>query len=192
MFLKDKIEINNGFFKSLKDSDSSKYQELFGDYDESLDAYFYFLYGYRTASSVAIQNTLTNVGHILWVRYYSKWKKLYYSLSAEISANVTYKHNTKETYTGTGANDTKINDITKKFGFDSDEGKNDTSTDTTNTSTNTNQYSRVFEETNTDVKSLIDNQVKSINLISDYEFLQLIIYDILKIVSQQLYNEDDE
>lgn len=181
--LKDKIEINNGFFKALNEADSVKYNELFGAYNEALDSYFYFMYGYRTASNIVLQNTLTNVGHILWIRYYTRWKKYFTELNKDYPTDYTYKHETNETYKGSGDSNT----INKKYGFDSDEGKNDTSND----QTNNNEYSKTFSESNHNVTNMITNTTNVLDLIDHYDYLNLIINDLLQTLTQPLYNDDE-
>lgn len=192
LFLRNKIEINKGFFYALYDADASKYNELFGTYDDSLDAYFYCLYGYRTASNLVMQNSLTNIGHILWIRFYDKWKKLTDELNLNISNDFTYKHDTTEIYKGTGTSKSTNNDLTKKYGFDSDEGKNDTSNDTTNDSNSTTDYNKTYTQTDTSTREQIDNVNKAVSLINDRELLNMIVIDVLKLVANPLYNDDED
>lgn len=187
--LKDVIEMNKGFFYYMNEANSTKYKELFGDYDTGIDTYFYFLYGFRPASNILSQNTLTSVGNVLMFRYYDKWKKLHDTLITSLSLEAGETTATKETYTGNGTNSSTNSDTTKVYGFDSSEGKNDTTTDKTNSGTNQNTYTKDNTITKTNTKDTIENIKNEMSILTNYDFLIMVINDILTTVSQQVYND---
>lgn len=188
--LKDKIEMNNGFFKGLYNADSEKYVELFGAYNEAFDSYFYNLFGHRTASTLTLSNTLDNVGAILWIRYYNKWKSYSIQLNSVGTSvpDATNKRTYKETYSGKGTNGTNNNELNKSYGFDSPEGKPNTETTETNDSNSTNDYTKDIEESVTDSTNETSTKKAVLSLLDDYDFFMLIVKDILKLTTEPLYN----
>lgn len=190
--LKDVIEMDKGFFYYMNQANSTKYKELFGDYDTGIDTYFYFLYGFRPASNILAQNTLTSVGNVLMFRYYDKWKKLHDTLLTSLNIEDGEKTETKETYTGNGTNNSTSNDTTKVYGFDSEEGKTDTTNDKTNTGSNQNTYTKDNTITKTNAKDTIENIKNEMSILTNYDFLIMVINDILTTVSQQVYNEVED
>lgn len=190
--LKDVIEMNKGFFYYMNEANQTKYKELFGDYDTGIDTYFYFLYGFRPASNILAQNTLISVGNILMFRYYDKWKKLHDTLLTSLSLEAGETTTNKETYTGNGSNSRTNSDTTKVYGFDSEDGKTDSTTDTTNSGTNQNTYTKENTISKTNAKDTIENIKNEVSILTNYDFLIMVINDILTTVSQQVYNEIEE
>ena len=192
--LKDYIQPDKGFFYYMNQSNKDKYEKIFGKYDSSLDMYFYFLYGFRPGSQCVALNTLENVGNILLIRYYSKWLELYENLTAinAVDPAKTGTETTTVTYQGNGSNSNTTNDTNKVFGFDSDEGKTDTTSDTTNSGTNQNTYTKTTTHEKTDSKETLTAIKQRVKVLTDYDFMNVVINDILTTVSQALYNDDED
>lgn len=191
--LKDYIEPNKGFFYAMNQANKDKYEKIFGAYDTSLDMYFYFLYGFRPGSQCVALNTLENVGNILFIRYYSKWLELYENITAinAVDPAKTGTETTTVTYEGNGSNSHTTNDTNKVYGFDSDTGKTDTTSDSTNSGTNENKYTKTTEHDRTDSKDTITAIEQRVKVLTDYDFLNVVINDVLTTVSQALYNDDE-
>jgi hypothetical protein len=188
--LKDYIQPDKGFFWAMSQSNKDKYERIFGTYDNNLDMYFYFLYGFRPSSNCLALNTLENVGNILFIRYYGKWLELYENLTALKSVDTT-KTETNDitvTYESNGTNSSTTNDVNKVYGFDSDDGKNDTTSDTTNNGTNTTTYTQTTAQDKTNTTNELNNIKERVKVLTDYDFLNTVINDILTTVSQMIYN----
>lgn len=192
--LKEYIEPNKGFFYAMSQSNKDKYESIFGTYDTSLDIYFYFLYGFRPASNCLALNTLENVGNILFIRYYSKWLELYENMNAinAVDPAKTGTETTTVTYEGNGSNSNTTNDTNKVFGFDSDTGKTDTTSDSTNSGTNERKYTKTTTHDKADSKETITAIEQRVKVLTDYDFLNVVINDVLTTVSQALYNGDED
>lgn len=192
--LKEYIEPNKGFFYAMNQANKDKYEKIFGAYDTSLDMYFYFLYGFRPGSQCVALNTLENVGNILFIRYYSKWLELYENITAinAIDPAKTGTETTTVTYEGNGSNSNTTNDTNKVYGFDSETGKTDTTSDSTNSGTNQNTYTKTTTHERTDSKESLTAIKQRVKVLTDYDFLNVVINDVLTTVSQALYNEDED
>lgn len=192
--LKEYIEPNKGFFYAMNQANKDKYEKIFGAYDTSLDMYFYFLYGFRPGSQCLALNTLENVGNILFIRYYSKWLELYENITAinAVDPTKTGTETTTVTYEGNGSNSNTTNDTNKVFGFDSETGKTDTTSDSTNSGTNQNTYTKTTTHERTDSKESLTAIKQRVKVLTDYDFLNVVINDVLTTVSQALYNEDED
>ena len=192
--LKDFIEPNKGFFYAMNQANKDKYEKIFGAYDTSLDMYFYFLYGFRPSSQCTALNTLENVGNILFIRYYSKWLELYENITSinAVDPAKTGTETTTVTYEGNGSNSNTTNDTNKVFGFDSETGKTDTTSDSTNSGTNENQYTKTTTHERTDSKESLTAIEQRVKVLTDYDFLNVVINDVLTTVSQALYNGDED
>lgn len=192
--LKDYIKPDKGFFWAMSQSNKDKYERIFGTYDTSLDMYFYFLYGFRPASNCLALNTLENVGNILFIRYYGKWLELYENLTAlkSVDTTKTETNNITVTYESNGTNSTTTNDVNKVFGFDSDDGKTDTTSDTTNNGTNKTTYTQTTAQDKTNTINELNNIKERVKVLTDYDFLNTIINDILTTTSQMIYNDDED
>lgn len=192
--LKDYIEPNKGFFYAMNQANKDKYEKIFGEYDTSLDMYFYFLYGFRPSSQCTALNTLENVGNILFIRYYSKWLELYENITAinAVDPAKTGTETTTVTYEGNGSNSNTTNDTNKVYGFDSDTGKTDTTSDSTNSGTNERQYTKTTTHDKADSKETLTAIEQRVKVLTDYDFLNVVINDVLTTVSQALYNEDED
>ena len=192
--LKDYIEPNKGFFYAMNQANKDKYEKIFGTYDTSLDMYFYFLYGFRPSSQCTALNTLENVGNILFIRYYSKWLELYENITAinAVDPAKTGTETTTVTYEGNGSNSNTTNDTNKVYGFDSDTGKTDTTSDSTNSGTNERQYTKTTTHDKADSKETLTAIEQRVKVLTDYDFLNVVINDVLTTVSQALYNEDED
>ena len=191
--LKDYIQPDKGFFYYMNMSNKDKYEKIFGKYDASLDMYFYFLYGFRPGSQCVALNTLENVGNILFIRYYSKWLELYENLTAinAVDPAKTGTETTTVTYEGNGSNSNTTNDTNKVFGFDSDTGKTDTTSDSTNSGTNQNTYTKTTTHDKANSKETLTAIQERVKVLTDYDFLNVVINDVLTTVSQALYNDDE-
>lgn len=191
--LKDYIEPNKGFFYAMNQANKDKYEKIFGTYDTSLDMYFYFLYGFRPSSQCTALNTLENVGNILFIRYYSKWLELYENITAinAVDPAKTGTETTTVTYEGNGSNSNTTNDTNKVFGFDSDTGKTDTTSDSTNSGTNERQYTKTTTHDKANSKETLTAIEQRVKVLTDYDFLNVVINDVLTTVSQALYNDDE-
>ena len=191
--LKDYIEPNRGFFYAMNQANKDKYEKIFGEYDTSLDMYFYFLYGFRPSSQCTALNTLENVGNILFIRYYGKWLELYENINAinAVDPAKTGTETTTVTYEGNGSNSNTTNDTNKVFGFDSDTGKTDTTSDSTNSGTNERQYTKTTTHDKADSKETLTAIEQRVKVLTDYDFLNVVINDVLTTVSQALYNDDE-
>lgn len=191
--LKDYIEPNRGFFYAMNQANKDKYEKIFGTYDTSLDMYFYFLYGFRPSSQCTALNTLENVGNILFIRYYGKWLELYENLTAinAVDPTKTGTETTTVTYEGNGSNSNTTNDTNKVFGFDSETGKTDTTSDSTNSGTNERQYTMTTTHDKANSKETLTAIKQRVKILTDYDFLNVVINDVLTTVSQALYNEDE-
>lgn len=191
--LKDYIEPNKGFFYAMNQANKDKYEKIFGAYDTSLDMYFYFLYGFRPSSQCTALNTLENVGNILFIRYYSKWLELYENITAinAVDPAKTGTETTTVTYEGNGSNSNTTNDTNKVYGFDSDTGKTDTTSDSTNSGTNEKQYTKTTTHDKADSKETLTAIEQRVKVLTDYDFLNVVINDVLTTVSQALYNDDE-
>ena len=192
--LKDYIEPNKGFFYAMNQANKDKYEKIFGTYDTSLDMYFYFLYGFRPSSQCTALNTLENVGNILFIRYYSKWLELYENITAinAVDPAKTGTETTTVTYEGNGSNSNTTNDTNKVYGFDSDTGKTDTTSDSTNSGTNERQYTKTTTHDKANSKETLTAIEQRVKVLTDYDFLNVVINDVLTTVSQALYNEDED
>lgn len=192
--LKDYIEPNKGFFYAMNQANKDKYEKIFGTYDTSLDMYFYFLYGFRPSSQCTALNTLENVGNILFIRYYSKWLELYENITAinAVDPAKTGTETTTVTYEGNGSNSNTTNDTNKVYGFDSDTGKTDTTSDSTNSGTNEKTYTKTTTHDKADSKETLTAIEQRVKVLTDYDFLNVVINDVLTTVSQALYNEDED
>lgn len=192
--LKDYIQPDKGFFWAMSQSNKDRYERIFGTYDTSLDMYLYFLYGFRPASNCLALNTLENVGNILFIRYYGKWLELYENLTAlkSVDTTKTETNNITVTYESNGTNSTTTNDVNKVFGFDSDNGKTDTTSDTTNNGTNKTTYTQTTAQDKTNTINELNNIKERVKVLTDYDFLNTIINDILTTVSQMIYNDDED
>ena len=192
--LKDYIEPNKGFFYAMNQANKDKYEKIFGTYDTSLDMYFYFLYGFRPSSQCTALNTLENVGNILFIRYYSKWLELYENITAinAVDPAKTGTETTTVTYEGNGSNSNTTNDTNKVYGFDSDTGKTDTTSDSTNSGTNEKQYTKTTTHDKANSKETLTAIEQRVKVLTDYDFLNVVINDVLTTVSQALYNEDED
>lgn len=192
--LKDYIKPDKGFFWAMSQSNKDKYERIFGTYDTSLDMYFYFLYGFRPSSNCLALNTLENVGNILFIRYYGKWLELYENLTAlkSVDTTKTETNNITVTYESNGTNSTTTNDVNKVFGFDSDDGKTDTTSDTTNNGTNKTTYTQTTAQDKTNTTNELNNIKERVKVLTDYDFLNTIINDILTTVSQMIYNDVED
>lgn len=191
--LKDYIEPNKGFFYAMNQANKDKYEKIFGTYDTSLDMYFYFLYGFRPCSQCTSLNTLENVGNILFIRYYSKWLELYENITAinAVDPAKTGTETTTVTYEGNGSNSNTTNDTNKVYGFDSDQGKTDTTSDSTNSGTNQNTYTKTTTHDKANSKETLTAIEQRVKVLTDYDFLNVVINDVLTTVSQALYNDDE-
>ena len=191
--LKDYIEPNKGFFYAMNQANKDKYEKIFGTYDTSLDMYFYFLYGFRPSSQCTALNTLENVGNILFIRYYSKWLELYENINAinAVDPAKTGTETTTVTYEGNGSNSNTTNDTNKVYGFDSDTGKTDTTSDSTNSGTNEKQYTKTTTHDKANSKETLTAIEQRVKVLTDYDFLNVVINDVLTTVSQALYNDDE-
>ena len=191
--LKDYIEPNKGFFYAMNQANKDKYEKIFGEYDTSLDMYFYFLYGFRPSSQCTALNTLENVGNILFIRYYSKWLELYENITAinAVDPAKTGTETTTVTYEGNGSNSNTTNDTNKVYGFDSDTGKTDTTSDSTNSGTNEKQYTKTTTHDKANSKETLTAIEQRVKVLTDYDFLNVVINDVLTTVSQALYNDDE-
>lgn len=192
--LKDYIQPDKGFFWAMSQSNKDKYERIFGTYDTSLDMYFYFLYGFRPASNCLALNTLENVGNILFIRYYGKWLELYENLTAlkSVDTTKTETNNITVTYESNGTNSTTTNDVNKVFGFDSDDGKTDTTSDTTNNGTNKTTYTQTTAQNKTNTTNELNNIKERVKVLTDYDFLNTVINDVLTTVSQMIYNDVED
>lgn len=192
--LKNYIQPDKGFFWAMSQSNKDKYERIFGTYDTSLDMYFYFLYGFRPASNCLALNTLENVGNILFIRYYGKWLELYENLTALKSVDTTKNetNNITVTYESNGTNSTTTNDVNKVFGFDSDDGKTDTTSDTTNNGTNKTTYTQTTAQDKTNTTNELNNIKERVKVLTDYNFLNTVINDILTTASQMIYNDVED
>lgn len=191
--LKDYIEPNKGFFYAMNQANKDKYEKIFGTYDTSLDMYFYFLYGFRPSSQCTALNTLENVGNILFIRYYGKWLELYENITAinAVDPAKTGTETTTVTYEGNGSNSNTTNDTNKVYGFDSDTGKTDTTSDSTNSGTNEKTYTKTTTHDKANSKETLTAIEQRVKVLTDYDFLNVVINDVLTTVSQALYNDDE-
>lgn len=192
--LKDYIQPDKGFFWAMSQSNKDKYERIFGTYDTSLDMYLYFLYGFRPASNCLALNTLENVGNILFIRYYGKWLELYENLTAlkSVDTTKTETNNITVTYESNGTNSSTTNDVNKVFGFDSEDGKTDTTSDTTNNGTNKTTYTQTTAQDKTNTTNELNNIKEHVKILTDYDFLNTVINDILTTVSQMIYNDVED
>lgn len=192
--LKDYIQPDKGFFWAMSQSNKDKYERIFGTYDNNLDMYFYFLYGFRPSSNCLALNTLENVGNILFIRYYGKWLELYENLTAlkSVDTTKTETNNITVTYESNGTNSTTTNDVNKVFGFDSDNGKTDTTSDTTNNGTNKTTYTQTTAQDKTNTTNELNNIKERVKVLTDYDFLNTVINDVLTTVSQMIYNDVED
>ena len=191
--LKDYIEPNRGFFYAMNQANKDKYEKIFGTYDTSLDMYFYFLYGFRPSSQCTALNTLENVGNILFIRYYGKWLELYENLTAinAVDPTKTGTETTTVTFEGNASNSHTTNDTNKVFGFDSETGKTDTTSDTTTTGSNKTTYTQTTSQDKTNTASELNAIESRLKALTDYDFLNTVINDILTTTSQMIYNDDE-
>lgn len=192
--LKNYIQPDKGFFWAMSQSNKDKYERIFGTYDNNLDMYFYFLYGFRPASNCLALNTLENVGNILFIRYYGKWLELYENLTAlkSVDTTKTETNNITVTYESNGTNSSTTNDVNKVFGFDSEDGKNDTTSDTTNNGTNKTTYTQTTAQDKTNTTNELNNIKERVKVLTDYDFLNTVINDVLTTVSQMIYNDVED
>ena len=164
--LKDYIEPNKGFFYAMNQANKDKYEKIFGTYDTSLDMYFYFLYGFRPSSQCTALNTLENVGNILFIRYYGKWLELYENINAinAVDPAKTGTETTTVTYEGNGSNSNTTNDT---------------------------QYTKTTTHDKANSKETLTAIEQRVKVLTDYDFLNVVINDVLTTVSQALYNDDE-
>jgi hypothetical protein len=78
------------------------------------------------------------------------------------------------------------------YGFDSDDGKNDTTSDTTNNGTNTTTYTQTTAQDKTNTTNELNNIKERVKVLTDYNFLNTIINDILTTTSQMIYNDVED
>lgn len=192
--LKDYIKPDKGFFYAMNQSNKDKYEKIFGTYDTSLDMYFYFLYGYRPASNCLALNTLENVGNILFIRYYGRWLELYEDLTAinKVDPAKSETNNITVTYESNGSNSNNTNDTNKVYGFDSEDGKTDTTSDTTTTGSNKTTYTQTTSQDKTNTASELNAIESRLKALTDYDFLNTVINDVLTTTSQMIYNDDED
>lgn len=180
------ITSDKGFFYYLNETDSTKYQEIFGEYTNSLDLFFFYNYGNRSCSPLTASNTLTNVALILWIKYYARWSALVTTVNATLDTDSSEKYTTDEQYTSNGNNNlTRVNAL---YGFDSDTPKDNTRDN--EDATNAQNYTREITRNNANIADVIKNKssylnLKSINIVDE------IFKDIVETVALPLYNIDD-
>jgi hypothetical protein len=97
-------------------------------------------------------------------------------------------NNITVTYESNGSNSNNTNDTNKVYGFDSEDGKTDTTSDTTTTGSNKTTYTQTTSQDKTNTASELNAIESRLKVLTDYDFLNTVINDVLTTVSQMIYN----
>ncbi len=185
--------ITNGFFTTLKETNPTKYSELFDSYEPTdLEIDFLSICGERYASPVVIySDDMTTLTRVILNRYENAWTKIKSALFADYEITNPYNiitENTTETE-GSSTNETENQNAYKTYGYDSETAinKDDTLETGTNNTKNKNLTSIISKSRGnngaTSYPELIQAEIETRKI----TFLTLIMNDIKEFVTLKIY-----
>lgn len=131
---------------ALKSVDSGKFNEIFGaDYDDILlDDYIKFENGnslvYEQTELLVSNNGVEKLAKILWLLYYSNWKKTLKTLAVDYENSYTEKETVEDTHNRKNQNNHTSSSSDKIFAYDSETASNDSMNDSTSDDDNNEDY----------------------------------------------------
>lgn len=149
-----------------------------------LDKYYYGMYGSRTVSTLATENSLHDLAEIIVEFYGTKWDNILAQYTASVTALKEYSETICETITDNGTNDFTRENKTQVSAYNDDNFVNDNSESEIQQTKTDNTKTR--QQTLTKVRNTAEYQDLILYLRNDY-LSDIIFTDINDITTLSIY-----